>query len=125
MKEVDNVLVVVYLLLSAYPKASEIRDWYGYTPFYLARRNQADQRITNALSGCSEQRSASAQCQIAPTTSWEDVPTEISGFSGHEDDDLSSIGQDEKPRHRKRRLRAERRRQCHLVPETIAIGLSK
>jgi ankyrin repeat protein len=99
-EDVNNMVQVVNLLLSAYPVAAAIRDSNGDTPLDLARRNGADSRILRALTICAE-RNAPVLYTIATasaatksgngTVSSQDVPTEITNSLSRDTDDLSSI----------------------------------
>jgi hypothetical protein len=102
-EEVNNMVQVVYLLLSAYPVAAAIRDSNGDTPLDLARRNGADSRILCALTICAKRHApvfnpwytvaAEATTESGNVTVLShDVPTEITNSLSHDTDDLSSIG---------------------------------
>jgi ankyrin repeat protein len=100
-KQVDNMVQVVYLLLSAYPIAAVLRDSKGETPLDLARRNGADGRILRVLTISAELHAhifnpsytvAAAAKPGKGTVSSEGVPTEITSSLSHDGDDLSSIG---------------------------------
>jgi hypothetical protein len=102
-EDVNNMVQVVSLLLSAYPVAAAIRDSNGDTPLDLARRNGADSRILRALTICAERHApvfspwytvtaAAVTKSGNETVSSQDVPTEITNSLSHDTDDLSSIG---------------------------------
>jgi ankyrin repeat protein len=104
-EEVNNIVQVVYLLLSAYPVAAVIRDSNGDTPLDLAQRNGADSRILRALTLYAKRHapdfnrwhtveaavSTKSGNGIVPA-SQQDVPTEITNSLSCDTDDLSSIG---------------------------------
>jgi ankyrin repeat protein len=102
-EEVNNMVQVVYLLLSAYPVAAAIRDSNGDAPLDLARRNGADRRILRALTIYFKRHVPvfnpwDAVAATASTKSGNgmesshDIPTEITNSLSHDTDDLSSIG---------------------------------
>jgi ankyrin repeat protein len=102
-EEVNNMVQVVYLLLSAYPVAAVIRDSNGDTPLDLARRNGADRRILRALTihakhhapDFNRWHTVAATASIKSGNgimSSQDVPTEIANSLSYDTDDLSSIG---------------------------------
>lgn len=104
-EEVNDVVQVVVLLLSAYPVAVAIRDSNGDTPFDLARRNGADSRILRTLTIYAKRhapdlnrwRTVTAAATTKSgngTLSSQDVPTEITDSLSRETDDLSSISVD-------------------------------
>lgn len=109
----DNMLCIVYSLLSAYPMGLAIRDANGDTPMDLCRTFGKDTRIYVALKDCELEcvPNQAVACSI-------DVPTEISGSFHQESDELSSLGANRKsprPHHRARSRGRDR------VPRSIAV----
>jgi len=96
---VENMVGVVFHLLSAYPDAALIRDHDGQTPMELARAQQAHPSVikllNQAISMCNMERSSSGRLRSSPfsefsTTEFSVSDTDLIDISAS--DDVSSIG---------------------------------
>jgi hypothetical protein len=96
LSAVDNMVQVVFLLVKAYPEASAIPDVEGNTPLDLARANGADPRtisfVEAAFQSCKQEctaRSSGNTPKQSDAASEKELPVEV---SGHDFDDVSSMG---------------------------------